>query len=195
MLVQSLPYPTKDLCETIRDGDFDKGLHSCLAELDYGLIWKGEFTGSLDDLEVDYTHLFLVEPLCPLREDAHTSGADSWEELVRFYEFFGLNLAAYGDRLPDHLSVQLEFLHFLAFCEVESTGKDCITDYRLAQRDFLARHLCRWVPNATEKLRTSLNRRNWALEGGILFYSCLLDLVRDFVMADFEYLEAVLNPG
>src|SRR5690242_14095299 len=49
-----------------------------------------------------------------LRERAHAEGDQSYlfEELIRFYEFFGLKRDEKAE-MPDHLSVELEFMHFL----------------------------------------------------------------------------------
>src|SRR4030065_69651 len=40
------------------------------------------------------------------------------EELVRFYDFFGLGLAP--GTMPDHLTAELDFMHFLTFREAEA---------------------------------------------------------------------------
>ena len=67
------------------------------------------------------------------------------EELVRFYNFFGLRISP--GTMPDHVTVELEFMHFLAFKEAEArdAGGD-IDSYVRAQRDFLQRQLVNWWP-------------------------------------------------
>lgn len=66
-----------------------------------------------------------------------------FEELVRFYEHFGLRRLEAAE-LPDHVGVELEFMHVL--CEIErhaAARGDETAPLRAAQRDFLDRHLRR----------------------------------------------------
>lgn len=81
-----------------------------------------------------------------LRESSYVDGEGSsvLEELVRFYEFFGLRRRQ-DALLPDHLSVELEFMHFLSTLEsTDEPGRDTAS-LRRAQRDFLDRHLSRLI--------------------------------------------------
>ncbi len=83
----------------------------------------------------------------PLREElAEVAAVKAKEETLRFYDFFGYALAEERQWAPDHLSVQLEFLHFLAYRKSREADPERMESYRLAQRDFLERHLCRWFP-------------------------------------------------
>ena len=50
----------------------------------------------------------------------------------------------------DHLSIQLEFMHFLAMGEFEEQ-KDKLS-YQLGQLDFTQKHLLNWVPKLAEQL-------------------------------------------
>lgn len=73
--------------------------------------------------------------------DLDSSGL--FEELVRYYEHFGLRRLENAE-LPDHVCVELEFMHFL--CELEhhatQNGLDVLS-LRKAQRDFIDRHIKR----------------------------------------------------
>lgn len=116
-------------------------------------------TAALDDLAIEYTRLF----------DAGTHGTGCslngglqygpqmkvMEEAVRFYAHFGLTLTEEQKELPDHLTTELNFLHFLAYGEhlLEARGESAAA-YRLARRDFIARHPGRWLPIMEDKLRT-----------------------------------------
>lgn len=66
-----------------------------------------------------------------------------FEELVRYYEHFGLRRKKDAE-LPDHISVELEFMHFL--CELEHhallNGQEVVS-VKNAQRDFIDRHVKR----------------------------------------------------
>lgn len=91
--------------------------------------------------------------------DLDSSGL--FEELVRFYEHFGLRRNEDAE-LPDHFGVELEFMHFL--CELEHhgglTGQD-VTSVRKAQRDFIDRHIQRLLRGLAQGL---LGRRGKAVD-------------------------------
>ena len=64
------------------------------------------------------------------------------EEILRFYEFFDLKLAGERREMPDHLTVELEFMGAMAHMERVAGKQGAPEDaFCLAQRDFLARHL------------------------------------------------------
>ncbi len=80
---------------------------------------------------------------CSLYESSHVTRGqtDLYEELVRWYDHFGLKRTQTAE-LPDHVSVELEFMHFLTFLEIQHAGdEDVLTNLHRAQRDFLDRHL------------------------------------------------------
>lgn len=118
---------------------------------------------SLADLEVAFTGTFLAgmpEPPCPpyegLVRERHSRVAILLE-VSDFYRHFGLKMDPGEGRneLPDHLCAELEFLQFLCLKEAQAR-EDGQTDlgrgYALAQRDFLARHLCEWTRTFAKRL-------------------------------------------
>ncbi len=123
-----------------------------------GATWQAlTDAGDEDDLAVEFTRLFDVGksgPPCPLYGGLYGgTRMKTMEEAVRFYNHFGLSLSENIRELPDHLTTELEFLHFLAFREAEShqQGGDP-GPYQRAQRDFIFRHPGRWVPELRERL-------------------------------------------
>lgn len=73
--------------------------------------------------------------------DRDSSGL--FEELVRFYEHFGLRRNQDAN-LPDHVSVELEFMHFLCQLEYHAHAKgEDVSSVQKAQLDFIDRHLKR----------------------------------------------------
>jgi len=134
-------------------------LHEALAQVDSSLVadadWNALATG--DELAVEYTRLFDVGvpgPPCPLYGGLYASERmQTMEEALRFYRHFGLTSSPSQRELPDHLTVELEFLHFLTFKEAEAleAGADP-GPFRRAQRDFIARHPGRWVPTLASRL-------------------------------------------
>ena len=87
----------------------------------------------------------ISEQACSLRAGAYWAHEQSalFEELVRFYEHFGLARAQHAE-LPDHLSVQFQFMHYLAHLE-DKARADLVAIAALtrAQHDFLTRQLRR----------------------------------------------------
>ncbi len=112
----------------------------------------------------DYSALFEVGSAggkVPLREELSSLAMEkSKEETLRFYDHFGYTLADDRQWAPDHLSVQLEFLHFLSFRESREEDPETLASYRLAQRDFLERHLC-WFPQVLEGVRRHARETYW----------------------------------
>jgi DMSO reductase family type II enzyme chaperone len=144
-------------------------------------------------LKREYSGLFEVGssgPPVSIREDLHLDQpAGVREDIVRFYEFFGYGLEEQFAWSPDHLSVELEFMHFLCFMEVQSleaknSGEESdAVSYQLAQSDFSERHLCNWVSELAEKAATQSD--------GI--YPQLLAALTQFVVKDFEWQAGTIN--
>lgn len=78
------------------------------------------------------------------------------EDLLRFYEFFDVKLAATDREYPDHLATELEFIAWLCLQEqaAELKGGD-VESFQRAQRDFLSRHLSAWLPEFSRKLEAT----------------------------------------
>jgi DMSO reductase family type II enzyme chaperone len=134
----------------------------------------------LDVLKKEYSGLFEVGsggPPVPIREDLQTGQrAGTREELIRFYNFFNYKLDEKFAWAPDHLSVLLEFMHFLCFSE--ATAETEVLSYQLAQVDFTERHLIRWVPDLVSSVdQVSPDSR----------YARVMHVVRDFLQADFAF--------
>jgi len=109
-------------------------------------------------LAADYTSNFdvgLAKPACSLNEGL-CSGLDRltvFKELVLFYNHFGLS-SADSKFLPDHLVMELEFMHYLSFKEeVAISQKEDPYPYIRAQRDFLERHLICWLPKIRDGVK------------------------------------------
>jgi DMSO reductase family type II enzyme chaperone len=104
------------------------------------------------------------------------------EDATRFYNFFQLRLSPQMRELPDHITTELEFLHYLTFREAEARqhGLDPTPVLR-AERDFLERTLCRWVP----RLQTRL-----AKQTTLPFFAALVRFAATFFEADHAYAAA-----
>lgn len=123
-------------------------------------------------------------PPIPLREGLTAQASpQAREEIVRFYEFFGYRLHARVQWAPDHLAVELEFLHFLCHQESKAEDGEEALSYRLAQRDFLARHPGAWVPDV---------RRRTAEVAQEPYYAALFGVLESFLNEDRAWQERQL---
>ena len=104
-----------------------------------------------------------------------------WEEVIRFYEHFGLDFDVRESRdWPDHLGTELEFMHYLTF--IEASAPDGGSAYRKPQADFLTRHLAKWAP----RFRTQLERAGEDIPTAP--YVFCAQLVDAFIGAEMDYL-------
>ncbi|VVB94371.1 Putative dimethyl sulfoxide reductase chaperone [uncultured archaeon] len=140
---------------------------------------------TLAEFETEFTRTFDVPaPSCPPYEGIYYGKPRTavMLEVSEFYNCFGLRMSQEeGKReFPDHISAELEFLHFLTFKEAHAIGNgETSKGYQLAQKDFLERHLILWVPEFCRKLQNS---------AGIPFYAWLGQITSRFVTCEFELL-------
>jgi DMSO reductase family type II enzyme chaperone len=168
----ALGYPEGSLLDDIREGRLADALAKTLDDLDpaqAAALDRDALRDGLesDELAIEYTRLFDVGasgPPCPLHGGLWSAERmKNMEEVLRFYNLFGLSLDQSRHELPDHLGTELEFLHYLAFREAEALQAELdIGSYRRAQRDFIERHPGRWVPQLRAKLEANTPPRFFA---------------------------------
>jgi putative dimethyl sulfoxide reductase chaperone len=190
LLGMAFSFPDAELFESIRDGTVAAALGAACSGLPYDvtalLADLSTVEGSPGDFESEYIRVFDVgagAPPCPLY--GGTYGGDrmeAMEDALRFYNFFHLHLSEKMRELPDHITTELEFLHYLTFREAEALQQEADpSSLRRAQRDFLARHLCKWVPKMAAKLaRQETNP----------FFPALVRFAAGFFAADQSYVAA-----
>ena len=135
-----------------------------------------------EDLIVEYARLFLgpFEIKAPPYGSLYLDGekkvmGDSTMEVVRFYEEAGLSRSKDCGDLPDHIAVELEFMSYLIYKEVEAMEKsDFATALEIIkkQEHFLDRLLGPWVVPFCEKIKESTDNE---------FYAALADCASSFV--------------
>lgn len=141
----------------------------------------------VEQLANEYAALFEIGsdgPPVPIREGlAHDYPLPVREEGARFYDFFGYTLREPYRWQFDHLSVQLEFMHFLIYSEDHSTNLEQARSYQLGQRDFLQRHILTWYDQ---------------LHGGVVqhattdYYKSLFAVLGQFLREDLAWQQARL---
>lgn len=191
LLGAAFAFPDEEFFAAIGDGTFANGVTETCALLPYdvrGALSAGlsEPGGAYVDFESEYIRLFDVGtagPPCPLYGGVYAGDRmKTMEDATRFYNFFHLRISPDMRELPDHITTELEFLHYLTFreTEVRQQGLDPSSLLR-AERDFLARHLCRWVPRLRERL---------AKQTSPPFFLALVDFANAFFEADRAYAAA-----
>ena len=163
LLGESFAYPDEDFAAAVRDGTLAALVEELCTAIDPQLCAGLDLDGLADPqlraeaLAVEYTRLFDAGAhgtRCSLNGGLqHGPQMKVMEEAVRFYNHFGLTLAEDRQELPDHLTTELDFLHFLSCGEQQLSERgEATRSYELAQRDFIARHPGRWVPVMHGKL-------------------------------------------
>lgn len=160
LLAEALAFPDAEVSGRLCGGDWLADLEETLGLIPFTFETPPKELAALRDvpegrlLEVEYIRLFEVGPggpFCPLYEGSHRGGRMKiMEELVRFYEHFGLRPAS-GDQ-PDHICTELQFMHFLAFKQAAARDGRAEASLVAAQADFLYRHLCKWLPRVVSRL-------------------------------------------
>ena len=162
LLADVLSYPDSALWLALVEGSFQADLccavtaanPGCAVPLlamtdDMALTADTPFT-ALESIYLNAFELDAPSSPCPLYEGAHRTDIERSGlllEVKAFYQHFGLAVSEDLNSPEDHLSAELEFMAFLAAkqADAERDGRDS-GPYLRAQRDFLSRHLGRWVP-------------------------------------------------
>jgi len=142
---------------------------------------------NFEELAIDHARLF-VGPfalLAPpygsvyLEGERRLMGASTLAAGECYHEV-GLEVAAGFNGTPDHIAVELEFMHFLVVKELDAlTGGhlDRAQNLRQKQRAFLERHLAAWVPDFSRSVEEQAQTQ---------FYQSLAATTRIFIESDLD---------
>jgi DMSO reductase family type II enzyme chaperone len=191
LLSRCLAVPDEAFHASLTDGSLAREFSVVIAALPYPLAGPEPAPPGIPgfiELQSGYIAFFEVGPkgpACPLYEGSFRNDRGRkavMEGLLRFYHHFGLKLSERARELPDHLSAELEFMHYLSFLEagIRARGAEGWKDMVLAQRDFLERHLAAWTP---ELARRAGKRGAPPVQGPMLTF------LNAFVRADLNHLK------
>lgn len=150
-------------------------------------IEEGFSLYSDEELKVEFARLFVgpFELKAPpygsvyIDEGRRIMG-DSTVEILKIYQQAGLTIRDEFKELPDHITVELEYMYYLIFKEAEafekSQQKEAIDSIK-RQETFLKKFLGQWISPFCERIN-----RGTANE----FYRSLADCVLNFVTNDEE---------
>lgn len=151
----------------------------------YGkFVFENELTAlknsnvSADELELEYSRLFYGpgKLLCPPYESIYKENklfGEATLEVINFYGNYDFQLNKEITEIPDHISLELEFMSFL-----------CRNKFFQGQFYFLKEHLMPFIKKFYEVLeeRAKIN-----------FYKEMARLMVKFVILDKEYLNFLLS--
>lgn len=158
-----------------------------------GSRWEDDFSqkseeGILEDLAVEYARLFLgpgrhISPHESVhRQRGDGQGGQLWGEstveVKKFIEFAGLHYDSEYRGLPDHISVELEFMEHLTRREEQAwteDDKEAAIYCRKIENKFIEDHLVKWIPDFCDKVEG---------EAELPFYRDMAALTKNFI--EFE---------
>ncbi|GJL56829.1 MAG: hypothetical protein NPIRA02_39610 [Nitrospirales bacterium] len=150
---------------------------------------------NLQDLRDDHRRVFsnVISLDCPPYEtlfgNDHVFGQSyTMGDIAGFYSAFGLQLSSDIHERIDHLSVELEFLHYLAYKESYALihdGPEKLKTVVDAEKRFVKEHVGRWVPLFSGMLKRKAD---------FGFYKALADFTSDWVDFEVKYLAVSPQP-
>ena len=109
-------------------------------------------------------------------------------DIAGFYSAFGLQLSPDIHERLDHLSVELEFMHYLSYKEsyaILHDGGEKLKTVFEAEKKFVKEHIGRWVPLFSGMLKRKADYG---------FYKILADFTLDWMAFDIAYLGVTPQP-
>lgn len=195
LLSRGFRFPTSEQYQRVKEGRFADEVQGAITNLPHNGLQGGELGRgiglSFEVFQSNYISLFDVGgdhgPPSFLYEAEYGGGRMKvMEEVLRFYHHFGLRLSTEKRDRPDHLALELEFMHLLTFKETEALlqgkGRDA---YLKAERDFLRFHLGGFVAAVTSRVGSS----------GVPFYTDLARLADGFCQKELAYLLSLEKEG
>jgi TorA maturation chaperone TorD len=182
---------TSDFLQQIKDPQF----LGVLADLGFDV--KREFLLKpekelLEVLAVEYTRLFLGpgKHISPHESVHHQRDDGQWgnlwgkstAEVKKFIESTGLGYVNEYKGLPDHISVELEFMQHLTLHEKKAWEEDSdkAVAYQEVEKKFVEAHLIQWIPSFCEKVIEHAE---------LSFYRAMAALTRSFIKFEMEELK------
>lgn len=180
--------PTEEFLEQFRRPEFKYALNDLGAELGEGFWARPARPQLREELALEYTRLFIgpgrhISP----HESVHRRGegqlwGQSTAKVKGLVESWGLKYASDFKGLPDHISVELEFMRWLLEAEadaLEKADEAALEKVLRLKRHFVNEHISKWIPQWTEKV---------AEEAKLDFYRKLAILTKEFVLSEAERL-------
>ena len=183
---------TSELLQQMKDRRFQEVLSTLGVKLNNGFFQNSE-KELLENLAVEYTRLFVGpgkhisphESVHPQKEGVQSG--QLWGELTaqvkNIIESSGLEYESEYTGLPDHISVELEFMQHVVQSEAQAWEADDDQTARLClknEKKFVDEHLIHWIPDFCEKVIKAAESP---------FYKEMAQLTRSFIEFDEQELQ------
>ena len=143
------------------------------------------FADIAEDLAIEYTRLFLgpgkhISPheSVQLKRGSGILWGSETSEVRQAYRAAGFDIGEPETKIPDHLSVELDFLSILAREEAQAWAEqdqDRTAKFLHLQHGFITRHLGKWAARFCAKVKE---------ESEFAFYPAFADLLRGFLSGE-----------
>lgn len=194
LMSQALVYPSQEAVSALQEVDLPQAQRAAArlpARVAPLLAAFGEQLRSADATQLQtehrriFTHILSLD--CPPCETFYTAShifqeTQDLSDIGGFFRAFGLEIAD-KERL-DHISVELEFMHFLTYKEAYALTHHGPAKARLCrevQRKFVQDHLGRWATRFAQRLGQKAN-------GG--YYGCVASLTEALLANEMSFLRA-----
>jgi TorA maturation chaperone TorD len=138
----------------------------------------------LEVLKIDHARLFvgpftlLAPPYGSVYLEDNRIMGDSTLDVRDYYRREGLDTVI--KEVPDHITVELEFMYYLVARQAQAANEGNLQDVRLyqqRQKSFMSSHLARWLTAFTERVQKKAQAE---------FYKKLALLTQMFVQEDLD---------
>ena len=177
-----------------------QSFQDALKEMNIGFendFLKASDLALVESLAVEFTRLFVGpgKHIPPYESVHHKLNGGGWgslwgestAEVNKFIKTAGLELKQRYGNLPDHISVELEFLSEVckteaqAYEENEYEGTLYILDM---EKKFIGKHLIKWTPIFCDKVRKETRSS---------FYKAMASLTKDFIKLEEKTVSSMID--
>jgi DMSO reductase family type II enzyme chaperone len=190
-------YPTAEYYEELKSKKYYETFQEALEKSNVKLNDENLSLGlTLEDISFDnYESQYLLDfetnnpqPSCSLNERHYLKTPNNAQiliELKAFYKTFDLQKSSTFTDAEDHIVFQLEFMHFLTIKELQAieNGFESLA-YTKCKRDFLERHLLKWIPDFVSKANKNIKST---------FHKSLAEITKKLIELDYEETKKELN--
>ena len=151
----------------------------------------------LEDLAVEYTRLFLGpdKHISPHEAVHHQRDDGDWGvhwggstvDVKKFIETTGLEYKQEYSGMPDHISVELDFMKEAAGREaqaIEEKDWEGALYCQKMEKKFICDHLIKWIPTFCDKIIS---------QAELSFYGDLADVTKDFITLELEEIDESIS--
>lgn len=174
--------PEGDFLASLKKALDTLALHPCAAKPKNTKVCLK--TPAPEELAVEYTRLFRgpvkaeVYPYESMYVEGDVMGRSTLD-VVKVYREAGVSVSGEFKDLPDHISAELEFMHYLCQRELDalqSGAREEAGRFRKMSQAFLRNHLSRWVPQFTDLVTQHASTP---------YYLTVAEMTREFIGREF----------